>query len=192
VGKRDLLLSHGRKCRKSNSEKVFTTPFGYAFCGWMNNESYDSLPWEIYSYPYIMEVNHVGEILNHYQLPDPPFKGNGRALLYYPLTNTYYLGGRSHTSVTTIRPAITKITNGEIEWRRYYDSFTDDNQIYDINPTFDGGCFAIGTVNFGNASETTKGDVLLMRINPKGNLVFSKTYKWGGGKSSECRFYTNQ
>ncbi|QQS29476.1 MAG: T9SS type A sorting domain-containing protein [Sphingobacteriales bacterium] len=181
------LLTYGEEFGSFVILDLITTPFGYAFCGWMNNEPYETLPWDIYSYPYIMEVNHAGEVINHYQLPDPPYEGNGSALLYYPETNTYYLGGNAFTTAAEPdRLVMTKITDGEIVWRKYYDSFMKRNRIFDLLPTSDGGCFALGVVNYSSAS-IYEGEVLLMRINPEGNLILSKTFKWNWLKAGGFR-----
>jgi len=182
------LINYGEDFGTFGILDFITTPFGYAFCGWMNNEPYGTYP--TYSYPYLMEVNHAGEILNHYQLSDPPYKGNGKTLLYYPETNTYYIGGNAFTtSANPYRLVMTKITDGEIVWCRYYDDFTDRNYITDLQPTSDGGCYVVGSVNNGTpGANSWKGDVLFMRIDANGDIIHSTTYKWGGLKAIGSRF----
>ncbi|QQS30262.1 MAG: PKD domain-containing protein [Sphingobacteriales bacterium] len=184
------LLTYGEDFGTFGVLDLITTPFGYAFCGWMNNEPYETLPWDIYSYPYIIEVNHAGEVINHFQLPDPPYEGNGYTLLYYPETNTYYLGGNAFTTAAEpYRLVITKITDGEIVWRRYYDNFSNRNYILDLLPTADGGCYATGCVNL--IPNTLNADMLFMCIDPEGNIVNLNTY-FAGQKAGAGTFtFTN-
>ncbi|QQS30258.1 MAG: T9SS type A sorting domain-containing protein [Sphingobacteriales bacterium] len=162
------------------------TPFGYAFSGQINNDPYGTYPPT--GYPFLMEVNHAGEVLNLYQFPDPPILSNGRALLYYPESNTYYFGGESATTASDpYRLMMTKITDGEMVWRRYYDNFTNKNKITDLQPASDGGCFLVGMVNHGNIM-SSEGDVLFMRINNDGDILHSTINDWGGKKALANRF----
>jgi PKD repeat protein len=148
-----------------------STPFGYAIVGTMRDT-----PLSTYGYPYLLELDHEGNQLNLYKLGDPPYEGNARAVLYYPETNTYYLGGNEFTTYPTKRLLI-KMTDGEVVWRKQYAGYNNYNLITDLLPSPDGGCYAVGYVNSDEFEQS--GNYILMKIDTAGNVVWYKTYNLG-------------
>ncbi|QQS31015.1 MAG: PKD domain-containing protein [Sphingobacteriales bacterium] len=151
---------------------MITTPYGYAICGWTTD--WDS---SNYGYPYLLEVDHEGNILNNYDLREFPYEGNAIALLYYPETNTYYIGGDTWYSGPNTQMMLIKMTNGEVVWRRYYDDYDHRNFICDLLPTPDGGVYAVGTIDSWNGYYF--GNYYLMKIAPDGTTEWDNVYSIG-------------
>ncbi|QQS31024.1 MAG: hypothetical protein IPM47_08925 [Sphingobacteriales bacterium] len=151
---------------------MITTPYGYAICGWTTD--WDS---SNYGYPYLLEVDHEGNILNNYDLREFPYEGNAIALLYYPDSNTYYIGGNTWYSGTNTQMLLIKMTNGEVVWRRYYDDYDHLNAIVKLLPTPDNGVYAVGMVDV--YPSFYFGNFYLAKINALGDKEWSNTYSIG-------------
>jgi PKD repeat protein len=148
-----------------------STPFGYAIVGTMRDT-----PLSTYGYPYLLELDHEGNQLNLYKLANYPYEGNAYTVLYYPETNTYYLGGNEFTTYPTKRLLI-KITDDVVVWRKQYAGYNNLNLITDLLPSPDGGCYAVGSVNFSTTEQS--GNYILMKIDTAGNVVWDETYNLG-------------
>jgi PKD repeat protein len=152
-------------------QAMITTPFGYAVGGWFSDTFGSSI-----SHAFLMELDHSGTLLNFYDLRNEPYESNVKTILYYPETNTYYLGGNEFTTYPTKRLLI-KMTDGEVVWRKQYAGYNNLNLITDLLPSPDGGCYAVGAVDSNEFEQT--GNHILMKIDTAGNVVWYKIYNVG-------------
>jgi len=166
------VVFYGDGTGKFVGQDMQPTPFGYAICGWRND-------WmgSTYDYPYLLETDHEGNILNNYDLREFPYEGGAIALLYYPETNTYYIGGNTWYSGTSTQMLLIKMTNGEVVWRRYYDDYDHLNAIVKLLPTPDNGVYAVGMVDV--YPSFYFGNFYLAKINALGDKEWSNTYSIG-------------
>jgi hypothetical protein len=150
---------------------MIETPFGYAFCGWL-----ESTPTSGSGHPYLVELDRQGTVLNFYDLQDSTLRGNAVTLLYYPETNTYYIGGNAYDGFPQ-KLMLIKITNGIEIWRRYYDNYTERNLLIDLLPADDGGCYAVGNVDIDYFN--TSGNSCWFKIDTAGNITSERYYNFG-------------
>jgi PKD repeat protein len=167
----ETMLTYGSEFGNFVFQAMITTPFGYALGGWFSDTFGSSI-----SHAFLMELDHSGTLLNFYDLRNEPYESNVKTILYYPETNTYYLGGNEFTTYPTKRLLI-KMTDGEVVWRKQYAGYNNLNLITDLLPSPDGGCYAAGAVNSNEFEQS--GNYILMKIDTAGNVVWYKTYNLG-------------
>jgi hypothetical protein len=167
------VLTYGEGFGKFVGLDMIPTPLGYAIVGWMTDTITSN-----YGYPYLLELDQDGEVLQLHQFDVSPYKSNACKVLYYPESNTYYIGGEVFNALPSKRMLI-KVSDGVVQWQQYYPATQGRNIILDLLPTPTGqGVYAAG--GHKNDASDNYGDPFLMEIDSSGTIVWDSIYVSSG------------
>ena len=167
------VLTYGDGFGKFVGLDMEPTPLGYAIVGWMTDTANLT-----YAYPYLLELGHEGEVQQFHQFDIGTYEGDACKVLYYPESNTYYIGGEVFNALPSKRMLI-KVTDGVVQWQRYYPATQGRSIILDLLPTPTGqGVYAAGS--YQSDAGDNYGDPFLMKIDSSGTIVWDSIYVSSG------------
>ncbi|MBK8473497.1 MAG: PKD domain-containing protein [Sphingobacteriales bacterium] len=167
------VLTYGEGFGKFVGLDMTPTPFGYAIVGWMTDTANLT-----YAYPYLLELDQDGEVLQLHQFDIGTYEGDACKVLYYPESNTYYIGGEVFNALPSKRMLI-KVSDGVVQWQQYYPATQGRNIILDLLPTPTGqGVYAAGS--YKSDASDNYGDPFLMEIDSSGTVLWDSIYVSSG------------
>ncbi|MBK8473494.1 MAG: PKD domain-containing protein [Sphingobacteriales bacterium] len=167
------VLTYGEGFGKFVELDTTPTPFGYSIVGWMTDTANLT-----YAYPYLLELDQDGEVLQLHQFDIGTYEGDACKVLYYPKSNTYYIGGEVFNALPSKRMLI-KVSDGVVQWQQYYPATQGRNIILDLLPTPTGqGVYAAGY--YKNDPDNNYGDPFLMEIDSSGTVLWDSVYVSSG------------
>ena len=151
----------------SGGYDIINTEYGYAFCGFLENEFSSSQS-------YLLQTNHEGGLINTLIIGS-----NVYANVSFSLCRTtdkgYLLAGFINNSNGLHTPYLIKLDSlGVQQWDKTWDNFTDAFSAFvTAQPAKDGsGYYLVGAIN--NSYST--GDVLLLKIADDGTEIWQAVY----------------